>query len=105
MSWLNFGWYGIAWYEWLGNALILLGVLAVLLGMFGVLRFSRFTMKVLAATKIDTVAIIAILLGVAVKGGFSWLSAKALLILFIVFLTSPIASSQMLSRALDDGED
>jgi len=105
MSWLDFGWYGLAWYEWLGNALILLGVLAVLLGMVGVLRFQRFTMKVLSATKVDTVALLAILLGVAIRGGVSWLSAKALLILFIVVLTSPIASSQMLSRALEDGED
>lgn len=93
------------WSLWLGNAFIVLGVLATCLGVFGVLRFSSFTMKVLSSAKVDTVAIISILLGVVIRGGVSWLSAKALLILLIVLLSGPIVSSQILSRAREDGEE
>ena len=92
------------WLEWLGGALIVIGVAAMLLGVVGVLRFPGFTMKVLASSKIDTVGYIFILVGVAVRGGFSWFSAKALLVLLIVLCASPIVSSQTLSRAREDGE-
>lgn len=92
------------WNEWVGNALILLGTIALLLGVVGVLRFQRFTMKVLAATKIDTVAFMFILLGLVFRSGVSWFSAKALLLLVIIIYVTPIVSGQTLSRARQDGE-
>lgn len=92
------------WNEWVGNGLILVGVLAIILGTIGVLRFQRFTMKVLAATKIDTVAFILIFFGVIFRSGITWFSAKVLLLLVIVFYVAPIVSSQTLSRARQDGE-
>ncbi|MDR2703775.1 MAG: monovalent cation/H(+) antiporter subunit G [Cellulomonadaceae bacterium] len=92
------------WNEWVGNAFILLGVLLVYLGIFGILRFRGFTMKVLSAAKIDTVAMICVLLGVVFRAGVSWLAAKALLVLLIALATGPISSSQILSRAREDGE-
>jgi len=94
----------MTWNEIVGYIFIVLGVLATILGVFGVLRFKSFTMKVLASAKIDTVAMICFLLGIAFRAGISWLAVKAFLILLIVMATGPIASSQILSRAREDGE-
>ena len=92
------------WNVWLGNALIVLGTIALLIGVVGVLRFKRFTMRALAAAKIDTVAFLLILLGLAVRSGITWFSAKLMLLFMIVIFITPIVSSQTLSRARQDGE-
>jgi len=94
-----------AWNVIVGNLLIGLGVVALLIGVLGVLRFSRFTMKVMAATKIDTVAFIFIVFGVVFRSGFTWFSAKALFLLLIIVYVAPIVSGQTLSRARQDGEE
>jgi multicomponent Na+:H+ antiporter subunit G len=94
----------MTWNVWLGNALILVGIVAIILGVIGVLRFKPFTMKVLASAKIDTVAYVFILLGVVARSGIGWFSAKVLLILLIVLFANPIISSQTVSRARQDGE-
>ena len=105
MNWLNFGWYGLTWYQWLGNAFFLIAIIAVILGVIGVLRFQSYTMRVLSSAKVDTVAVIAVLFGVAIYNGLSWVSAKAMLLVVLVTLTSPIAGSQVLARGREDGED
>ena len=100
----NYSWLSIPWNLWVGNALIILGVVAIVLGVIGILRFQRFTMKVLASTKIDTVAFILIIFGVAFRAGFSWFSLKALFLLLMVLYIAPIVAGQTLSRARQDGE-
>jgi len=100
MSWIN----ALTWNQWVGNALIILGVIALLIGVVGVFRFKRFTMKVMAATKIDTVAFLLVIFGVVFRSGFTWFSAKALFLLLIVIYVAPIVSGQTLSRARQDGE-
>jgi len=99
MNWSEF-----PWNYWIGNALVLLGTIALIFGVVGVLRFKRFTMKVLASTKIDTVAFMFILIGLAVRSGLTWFSAKAILLLVIIIYVTPIGSGQTLSRARQDGE-
>jgi len=99
MNYLNPG-----WNYWVGNLLILIGTFALILGVIGVLRFQRFTMKVLAATKIDTVAFMFILIGLIFRSGITWFSAKAVLLLVIIIYVTPIVSGQTLSRARQDGE-
>jgi multicomponent Na+:H+ antiporter subunit G len=92
------------WIELVGYGFIVLGLLAMFLGLFGVLRFSTFTMRVLASAKIDIVACILILIGVAIVSQSGWFAAKVGLILLIVLFASPITSAQTLSRARQDGE-
>jgi len=75
-----------------GNVLIGLGTFLVVLGLFGVFRFKNFYLKLLAGSKIDTVALIVITAGVAVRSGVTWFSAKALLVLAILLLVNPVVS-------------
>jgi len=95
----NYSWNFLA-----GNLFILIGTLALILGVIGVLRFQRFTMKVLSATKIDTVAFMFILIGLMLRFGISWFTAKAFLLLIIIIYVTPIVGGQTLSRARQDGE-
>jgi len=97
-------WSEMPWTYWAGNVLILLGTFALLVGVIGVLRFKRFTMKVLSSTKIDTVAFLFILIGLILRSGITWFSAKAILLLVIIIYVTPIVSGQTLSRARQDGE-
>ncbi|MCL1872023.1 MAG: monovalent cation/H(+) antiporter subunit G [Promicromonosporaceae bacterium] len=83
----------------LGNALIGVGVLAVVLGLVGVLRFPQFELKLLAGAKIDTVALIAIVVGASLRSGLTWFTAKALLILALVLVVNPIVTSKIAASA------
>jgi len=83
--------------EIVGGAFIVLGVLCVLLGLFGVLRFDTFGMRLLTSSKIDTVAMLSILLGVMIRNGFSWLSAKSMLIFVIVLIVNPLVTAKVAS--------
>ena len=94
----------MTWYEVVGAAVIILGVLLVYVGLVGVFQYRVFSLKVLSAAKIDTMGIVAVLLGAAIYRGVSWFSVKSLFILFIVLFASPIVSAQILSRAREDGE-
>lgn len=76
----------------IGDVLIGLGAFLVVLGLVGVYRFKNFYLKLLAGSKIDTVALIVLTLGVVVRSGLTWFSAKALLILAILLLVNPVVS-------------
>lgn len=86
----------------LGDIFIAIGVLAVFLGIFGVFRFSDFRLRLLSSAKIDTVALILVLIGVMLRSGISWFSAKALLILAIVVLANPVVTAQLAARQRED---
>jgi multicomponent Na+:H+ antiporter subunit G len=97
--------------EILGNTLIGAGVLATFLGLLGVLRFHTFSMRLLSTSKIDTSGMMLLILGVIVRSGFTWLSAKALLILMVVLVVNPMVAAKIASsthweeeRELVEGE-
>lgn len=77
----------------IGNVLIAAGAAFVVLGLVGVTRFKRFNMRLLAGSKVDTIALLLICLGAVLREGVSWLSAKALLIFIVVLLVNPIVTS------------
>lgn len=81
----------------ISNIVVGLGVLFVMVGVIALFRFKNFYPRVLAASKIDTVGTITILIGIAIRHGFSWFSAKALLLMFIILLINPL-SAHILTR-------
>jgi len=83
------------WNEIAGNVVIGLGAALVLIGLVGVFRFREFNLRLLAGSKIDTVALIFIVAGAALRSGLTWFTAKAILILLIVLLVNPIATSTL----------
>ena len=81
-----------------GEAIIVLGLAFVLIGVVGMIRFKNFYTRILVTAKIDTVGLITILAGVAVKNGASFFSLKTLLVVAIMMIINPLAS-HMIARS------
>ena len=77
----------------IGDVFLVTAGVMVLLGLLGLYRFPAFRLRLLAASKIDTVAFILIIFGLCLHSGFTWFTAKALLILIVVLIASPIVTS------------
>ena len=90
--------------ELIGNTLILVSVFFVFAGLFGVLRFPDFYSKLLASSKIDTAAVITLIVGVSIRGGISWFTLKSLLILVFVLFLTPVITSKIIMSARQDGQ-
>jgi len=88
--------------EIIGNALLLLSVIFIFIGLFGVFRFKDFYSKLLASSKIDTAATITLILGASIRSGLTWFTLKALLIMIFIFFISPIVTSKIARSARED---
>ena len=89
---------------WIGNILIGFGLFVIFVGLFGFFRFDDFESKLLAATVVDSTAIISILFGAVIRDGFSWFSLKVLLILGIILVLNPVMTSKIALSAKSDAE-
>lgn len=82
--------------EWLRFAiaavLILSGLFVLISAVFGVYRFRYVLNRMHAAAMGDTLGISMVLLGLIVSGGFTATSLKLLVIVAMLWLTSPVAS-------------
>lgn len=78
--------------EWIGLALVTLGVAFDLLGCIGLVRLPDVYSRLQAATKCVTLGTCSILIGVFVMAGFSATGFKALLCAVFVLLTAPVAA-------------
>ena len=72
--------------------LVSLGVVFLLLGAIGILRFPDTYTRMHAAGKCDTLGALLVVSGLAVHHGVSLESAKILFIAVFIFLTSPTAT-------------
>jgi multicomponent Na+:H+ antiporter subunit G len=75
-----------------GDFIIAAGIMFILIGVIGIYRFKDFFVRLLISAKIDTVGAITIVIGVAVKHGFSFFSLKVLLLLAIMMIVNPLTS-------------
>jgi len=76
----------------IGSVLILVGFFFIFVATVGILRFPDFYTRAHAQGKSETLGVALVLLGIAVKTGFSLLSIKLLLILGFVMLANPTAT-------------
>lgn len=81
--------------EIIGNVLIFISVLVVFIGILGVYRFNNFYAKLLASSKVDTVAMITLIIGIMVRSGLNWFTLKVLLLLLLVIFINPIITSRI----------
>jgi len=79
--------------------LMAIGVIFVLAGAIGVVRLPDFYTRMHAAGVTDTLGAEMIVLGLMLQAGFTLLSAKLLLVGFILFLTSPTATHAVANAA------
>jgi multicomponent Na+:H+ antiporter subunit G len=80
--------------------LISLGVVFLLLGAIGILRFPDCYTRMHAAGKCDTLGSLLVVGGLAFHHGLSLGSAKILFIAVFIFLTSPTATHAIARSAL-----
>lgn len=79
--------------------LMAVGVIFVLAGAIGVVRLPDFYTRMHAAGVTDTLGAEMIVLALMLQAGFTLLSAKLLLVGFILFLTSPTATHAVANAA------
>ncbi|MCC5893846.1 MAG: monovalent cation/H(+) antiporter subunit G [Alkalibacterium sp.] len=78
--------------EWIGNIVIIIGLIFMALGVFGIFRFRDYFSRILITAKVDTVGFITIMLGLIIKHGFDFFSGKIILVLALYIITNPIAT-------------
>ncbi|WP_448591536.1 monovalent cation/H(+) antiporter subunit G [Thermoflexus hugenholtzii] len=84
--------------EALSGALIMIGAVFMLLGGIGILRMPDLYTRMSATTKVATLGIGLIMLGVAMHFGELGVLTRALVVIVLVLLTTPVAA-HMIGRA------
>ena len=70
-----------------------LGVMFMIFGIIGIFQPNRdFYYRILVACKIDTVGILTIGIGIAIRHGISFFSGKVLLIIIIIMVLNPLVA-------------
>lgn len=87
--------------EWIrffiAAALLIWGLAVMCIGVIGVYRFRYVLNRMHAAAMNDTMGILFVMLSLIVIGGFTFTSVKLLLIILMLWLSSPV-SSHLISR-------
>ena len=89
----------------LGNVIIYIGVVFMLIGVVGMFRYQNFFMRILIASKIDTVGALTIVIGLAVRHGFSFFSLRVVLLLALMFIINPMVTHIIARSARESGQD
>ena len=81
------------WLRFILTAVLLVGGIGVLcISMFGVYRFKFVLNRMHAAAMNDTMGIGLVMLGLIVMSGFTFTSVKLLLVILMLWLSSPVSS-------------
>lgn len=89
--------------DFLGLALVVCGVIFMFLGSIGIVRLPDFFSRVHAASKVDTVGICIVILGVACIEGISLDAVKVLLAALFIMMTNPVSAHALARSALRTG--
>jgi len=96
---------------WLGNIIIIMGVAFMIFGVWGLFRLKDFYPRILVSSKIDTVGVVSLIIGFALRHGFSFFSGKLFLIMVILLVLNPLVAHILARSAYvsgyepGDGED
>lgn len=95
--------------EWirflLSAALIISGLAVMCLGVIGVYRFKYVLNRMHAAAMNDTMGIGMVMLGLIVMSGFTFTSLKLLLVILLLWLSSPVSSHLIGRLEITTNED
>lgn len=89
--------------ELIGNIIIGIGLVFILIGVFGLYRFRNFYSRILIGAKIDTVGFITICIGVIVRSGITWFSLKVVLLIAVVMIINPVVTHTIAHSAYYGG--
>jgi len=81
-----------------------IGVAFMLIGVVGIFQTKRdFYFRILISSKIDTVGLMTLLLGIILRHGFSFFSGKIVLIMLIILILNPLVAHIMVRSAYLSG--
>ena len=78
--------------------IIIIGLIFCFFGVLGIFKFKTFYARMLVAAKIETVGFITLIIGLIVRHGLSFFSAKLLLLLIIMLVINPL-TAHVLTRS------
>jgi len=78
--------------EIIGNIIIGIGIGFTCFGIAGLFRFNDFFTRLLVSSKIDTVGALTLIIGVAVRMGFSFFTGKILFLAVIMLIFNPLVA-------------
>ena len=88
----------------IGNGIIFIGLIFMVFGAIGVFRFKNFYARLLATSKVDTVAALTIVIGVAIRHGFSFFTGKIILLAIVMLIFNPLVAHILARSAYLSGE-
>jgi len=89
--------------EIISNILIGVGMFFIIFGTIGIFRFKEFYSRILVTTKVDTVGMLTLLVGLAVREPLSFFTGKMLLMAIIVLILNPLTAHVMVRSAYASG--
>lgn len=89
--------------EIVGKSLMVLGLIFISIGVFGVFRFNDFYSRILITGNIDTVGFMTMAIGLMLRQGSDFFSAKVFIILAFSLLTNPITTHSIAESAYKSG--
>lgn len=78
--------------EIIANIIIIAGIIFMGFGVIGIFRFDNFYTRLLATSKTDTVGALTLIIGVAIRHGFSFFTAKIIILGIIMLVFNPLVA-------------
>lgn len=90
-------------FNYIGFSLVAIGLIFIIIGSVGIVRLPDFFSRTHAASKVDTVGVTIVAIGVACIEGFTLSGLKVLLVALFVMLTNPVAAHALARAAIRSG--
>ena len=78
--------------EILADIVIIAGIVFMIFGIIGIFKFKNFYVRILVTAKIDTVGTFTLIIGLALKHGFSYFTLKLVLLIILLMIINPLVS-------------
>lgn len=83
----------------IGYVFVGAGVGFMVFGILGIFRFKNFYLRLLSGSKIDTVALLTVCMGILFIKGFDFFSLRVILLMGIIAVLNPLVSHMMTRMA------
>ena len=87
----------------IGSVVISIGLIFMLFGVIGLFKYKNFYIRVLVASKIDTVGVLTVTVGIALQQGLQFFSFRILLIVGLMFIINPMVT-HLITRSAYESE-
>jgi len=88
-----------------GNVIIYAGMILMAFGLIGIFKFKTFLARMLISAEVDTAGAFTMIIGIAVKHGFSFFSLKLLLVILLMMIINPLIANTIARSAILSGHE